>query len=121
MGYGQNFHALPDHVKAKYAEAREADKGKDPVETEDHVKTLEVFDATDANKDGKIDGDEFPAFQKGVMAWRDERYGGHAEIEGDSLVAFKKLAFTVSEPHDSFTKSDLDFVARLMVKIRSEY
>ena len=118
--YGQGFAQLPDEIKMKYAQQREADKGLDCLQTPEHLKTKEIFDATDANGDGSIDESEFPEFHKAVMAWRDSYYGGHVETDAETEQLFKELVFNISEPANSFTKDDLDFFQTLMFKVRFE-
>ena len=106
--YMQKFATLPDEVKGKMMAEKASDEGKALHETIDHIEAVKLFDAADANGDGVLDRDEYLIFEKSIFAFRDAKYGGHVEVEGDLHKQWIDLLMGISAPTDSMTKDDLN-------------
>ena len=111
MNIVTNFMALPEDVQAKYNADEGANAGKAPHETEQFLKTKEVFAACDADKDGLLNMAELAEYVKAFDAWCADKYGAAIPTSDGDAKDWKEIACSLSEPH---TGASLDDMLKMM-------
>ena len=104
---GMSMQQLPQEVMGKIMTTSMASADKAPHEKQEFLASLSRFDKADANKDGKLDAQEYPDYWKLYLAEQDEKYGGHYNISEESFPKWVEAVMKISEPHDSVNKDDL--------------